>query len=61
MERTDTRLKNKFTNGKPSKVCNAPNWNPTHKCLALGNFAITAGRRDISHAYADKEQATNAK
>ena len=25
------------------------------------NFAVTAGRRDISHAYADKEKATNAK
>ena len=31
VERSDTRpKKNKFTNEKPCKLCNAPNWNPTH-------------------------------
>ena len=38
MERSDTRPKNKFTNEKPCKFCNAPNWNPTHKCPALGKL-----------------------
>ena len=35
MKRSDTRLKNKFTNEKPCKFFNAPNLNPTHKCPSL--------------------------
>ena len=45
MERSDTRPKNKFTNEKPCRFCNAPNWNPTHKCPALGNNCNNCGRK----------------
>ena len=34
MERSETRPKNNFTNETKCKFCNAPNWNPTHKCPA---------------------------
>ena len=44
MERSDTRPKNKFTNEKPCKFCNAPNWNPTHKCPALGKLCSNCGK-----------------
>ena len=37
MERSDTRTRNKFTNEKPCRFCNAPNWKPTHKCQAWEN------------------------
>ena len=45
MERSDTRPKNKFTNEKPCKFCNAPNWNPTHKCPALGKLCNNCGKK----------------
>ena len=45
MERSDTRPKNKFTNEKPCRFCNAPNWNPTHKCPALGKLCNNCGRK----------------
>ena len=45
MERSDTRLKNKFTNEKPCRFCNAPNWNPTHKCPALGKLCNNCGKK----------------
>ena len=31
MERFGNRPRNRTTNEKPCKFCNAPNWNPTHK------------------------------
>ena len=46
MERSETRPKNKFTNEKPCKSCNTPNWNPTHKCPALGKFRINCGKKE---------------
>ena len=45
MERSDTRPKNKFTNEKPCQFCNAPNWNPTHKCPALGKLCNNCGKK----------------
>ena len=45
MERSETRPKNKFTNAKPCKFCNTPNWNPTHKCPALGKFCNNCGKK----------------
>ena len=45
MERSDTRPKNKFTKEKPCKICNAPNWNPTHKCPALGKLCNNCGKK----------------
>ena len=45
MERWDTRLKNKFTNEKPWKFSNAPKWNPTHKCPALGKLCNNCGKK----------------
>ena len=45
MERSDTRPKNKFTSKKPCKFCNAPNWNPNHKCPALGKLCNNCGRK----------------
>ena len=45
MERSDTRPKNKFTSEKPCKFCNAPNWNPNHKCQALGKLCNNCGRK----------------
>ena len=45
MERSDTRPKNKFTHEKPCRFCNAPNWNPTHKCPALGKLCNNCGRK----------------
>ena len=56
MERSDTRPKNKFTNERPCRFCNAPNWNPTHKCPTLeklcnicrkeGHFARVCRQRE---------------
>ena len=45
MERSETRPKNKFPNEKPCKFCNAPNWNPTHKCSALGKLCNNCGKK----------------
>ena len=45
MERSDTRPKNKFTNKKPCRFCNAPNWNSPHKCPALGKLCNNCGRK----------------
>ena len=45
MERSDTRPKNKFTNEKPCKFCNAPNWNATHRCPALGKLCNNCGKK----------------
>ena len=45
MERSDTRPKNKFTSEKPCKFCNAPSWNPNHKCPALGELCNNCGRK----------------
>ena len=45
MEKLDTRPKNKFTNEKPCRFCNAPNWNPTHKCPALGKLCNNCGKK----------------
>ena len=61
MERFGTRPKNKTTNEKPCKFCNAPNWNTTHKCPALINSATIAGRKDTLLEYADKKKITDAK
>ena len=45
MERSDTRPKNKFTNEKLCKFCNAPNWIPTHNCPALGKLCNNCGNK----------------
>ena len=45
MERSDTRPKNKFINEKPCRFCNAPNWNSTHKCPALGKLCNNCGKK----------------
>ena len=45
MEKSETRPKNKFTNEKPCILCNTPNWNPTHKCPALGKFCNNCGKK----------------
>ena len=45
MERSDTRPKIKFTNKKPCRFCNALNWNPTHRCPALGKLCNNCGRK----------------
>ena len=45
MERSDTRPKNKFTNEKHCRFCNAPNWIPTHKCPALGKLCNNCERK----------------
>ena len=44
MERLDTRSKNKFTNEKPCRFCNAANWNLTHKCPALWKLCNNCGK-----------------
>ena len=45
MERSETRPKNKYTNEKLCKFCNEPNWNPTHKCPALGKLCNNCGKK----------------
>ena len=45
MERFGTRPKNRTTNEKPCKFCNAPNWNPTHKCPALDKLCNSCGKK----------------
>ena len=45
MERFGTRPKNRTTNEKPFKFCNAPNWNPSHKCPALDKLCNNCGRK----------------
>ena len=45
MERIGTRPKNRTTNEKPCKFCNAPNWNPTHKCPALDKLCNNCGKK----------------
>ena len=45
MERSETRPKNKYTNEKPCEFCNAPNWNPTHKCPALEKLCNNCGNK----------------
>ena len=45
MERFGTRPKNRKTNAKPCKFCNAPNWNPTHKYPALDKLCNNCGKR----------------
>ena len=61
MERSETRPKNKFTNEKPCKFCNAPNWNPTHKCPALGKLCHNCGKKGHFVWVCDKDKTTNAK
>ena len=45
MEISETRPMNKFTNEKPCKFCNAPSWNPTHKCPAMGKLCNNCGKK----------------
>ena len=45
MERFKTIPKNRMTNEKPCKFCNAPNWNPTHKCPALNELCNNCGTK----------------
>ena len=45
MERFGNRPKNRTTNEKPCKFCNAPNWNPTHKCPALDKLCNNCGKK----------------
>ena len=45
MERFGTRPKNRTTNEKPCKFCNAPNWNPTRKCPALDKLCNNCGKK----------------
>ena len=45
MERFGTRLKNRTTNGKPCQFCNAPNWNPTHKCPTMDKLCNKCGKK----------------
>ena len=44
MERFGTRPKNRI-NDKLCKICNAPNWNPTHKCPALDKLCNDCGKK----------------
>ena len=44
-ERSDTRPKNKFYKWETMWICNAPNWNPTHKCPALGKLCNNCGQK----------------
>ena len=34
VEKFGTRPKTRITGNRPCRFCNAPNWNPTHKCPA---------------------------
>ena len=45
MERSDTRPKDKFTNEKLCRFCNAPICNPTHKSLALEKLCNNCGKK----------------
>ena len=45
MEKSETRPKKTFTNEKPCKFCNTPNWNPTHKCPALEELCNNCGKK----------------
>ena len=56
MERSDTRPNNKFANEKPCQFGNAPNWNPTHKCPALGKHGNNSGKKgQFAHVCRQKE------
>ena len=65
VERSDTRpKKNKFTNKKQCKFCNARTHRirtPPTNALHWENCAGNAERSDFSHVYVDKEKITNAK
>ena len=58
MERFGTRPKNRTTNEKPCKFCNAPNWNPTHKCPALDILCNNCGKK--GH-FVEKEEPRKGK
>ena len=45
MERFGTRPKNRTTNEKSCKFCNAPNRNPTHRCPALDKLCNNCGKK----------------
>ena len=55
MDKFNSGPRKKFNNNRPCRFCNAPNWNPTHKCPALdqtcnncrkGHFARTCRQRE---------------
>ena len=60
-ERFGKRRKNHIINDKPCKFCNAPNWNPTHKGLALDKHCNNCGKKDTLPEYVDKTKTSNAK
>ena len=45
MDKFNSRLRKKLNNNRPCRFCNAPNWNPTHKCPALVQTCNNCGKK----------------
>ena len=58
METFGTRPRNRTTNEKPCKFCNAPNWDCSHKCPALDKLSNNCGRKGL-YAQACRQKENN--
>ena len=57
VEKFGTRPKTRITGNRPCRFCNAPNWNPTHKCPALESNCNNCGKKG-HYARACKQRTT---
>ena len=58
VEKFGTRPKTRITGNRPCRFCNAPNWNPTHKCPALESNCNNCGKKG-HYARACKQRTKN--
>ena len=58
VEKFGTRPKTRITGNPPCRFCNAPNWNPTHKCPALESNCNNCGKKG-HYARACKQRTKN--
>ena len=58
VEKFGTRPKTRITGNRPCRFCNAPNWNPTHKCPALESNCNKCGKKG-HYARACKQRTKN--
>ena len=58
VEKFGTRPKTRITGNRPCRFCNAPNWNPTHKCPAQDSNCNNCGKKG-HYARACKQRIKN--